>query len=133
MENQALNNRGFNGKSCLHKYPGSKNMVENEKLSIDLPQDIDDTVRILQLVTGTVDGKAFWAYLAMRPTTYQDYVARVEAGEAVDLEEYGDMLEQGWGTEPPAEVKQKMAREYGAEENFEEQLLALVEEGQSAE
>jgi len=103
-------------------------MPEDQNLTIELPADIDDSMRILQLVGGLIDGKPFWAYLAMFPSKYQDYALRTQSGEAVDLADYGDSLEQGWGSEPPQDVQDRMARDYGAEPDFENDLAALLAE-----
>lgn len=96
-----------------------------------MPDDIDDNVSILQFVTASHDGKDFWAYLAMKPSRYEEYCARVLANEMVNLHDYGEVLEEGWGSEAPPEIQEKMAREYGAEPDFEEKLLKAVSEARN--
>lgn len=93
-----------------------------------LPDDIDETVAILQLVNGMSEGKPFWAYMAMQPSGYEAYHAKVSAGESVDLTVYGEVLQSGWGEEPPEEIRQKMADEYDFDDGFEQMMLGLIEQ-----
>lgn len=103
-------------------------MTENALNQVQMPEDIDDTVGILQMVTGRIEGQAFWAYLAMFPSKYQEYVAKVQNNEPVDLMSYGEVIEQGYGEQPPQEVVDRMAAEYGAEPDFEQTLAAMITE-----
>lgn len=36
-----------------------------------------------------------------------------ESKEGLDLEEYADVLYSGWGDEPPQEIKDKIAKQFG--------------------
>jgi hypothetical protein len=97
-------------------------------LPFDMPADIDDNVGIMQFVTGEADGRAFWAYLVMRPSRYLEYLQKVDAREEINLMQYGEVIEKGWGTEAPEAVKQRMSSQYGASDSFQQELEEFVRE-----
>ena len=94
----------------------------------DIFKEIDEQVRVLVLVTGTLeDGASQWAYASIPFTKYEAFKA-AEAKGHYDLGEFGRVLEHGEGSEPPAEVVQKMKDEFGADHKFEEELEAMMQQ-----
>jgi len=84
---------------------------------------------IVQYVGGTQeDGQAFWAYILMKPERYEEYYSQVMTGEKLDLTDYGDILQQGFGAQPPAEIQQQITEKYGMSKEVEAQLTALGNE-----
>ena len=107
----------------------------NSPLSDTLPDSRDDDVpdtdensAILQFIAGTTEGKDFWAYVAMKPSLYAEYYNNVSNKVPMNVADYGEILEQGWGSKPPAEIEQKMATEYGASDDFEQNLQQELKE-----
>ena len=91
-------------------------------------KDIDEQVRILVLITGTLeDGGTHWAYASIPFTKYEAFKA-AEAKGNYDLGDYGRILEHGEGAEPPADVVRKMTEEHGADHKFEEELDAMMQQ-----
>lgn len=52
--------------------------------------------------------------------------ARAKGG--FNLEEYGTVIEWGEGEDAPLDVKTRMQRDYGANHNYEADLLAAIEQ-----
>jgi hypothetical protein len=107
-------------------------LVINEVLNLNDDMNsldaVDESIGIFQMVTGVIEDKKFWAYLSMYPSRYEEYRARVEATEIVNLEEYGEVIEKGWGAEPPQEVIDRMTDQYGIDVSFEDDVNKLVQE-----
>lgn len=79
----------------------------------------DDAVAIIHLCSGqTADGKDFYAYVAMKPSRYMDYIEATQRGDGVLLRDYGDILESGFGLVPPEKVQQEMQRKFGVDPTF---------------
>jgi hypothetical protein len=92
----------------------------------DILQDIDENIRILVLVTGVLeDGSAHWAYASVAFIQYEAFKAAEKQGN-YDLSAYGRILEHGAGSEPSAEIIQKMKDEYGADHKFEQELEQIM-------
>ena len=87
----------------------------------------DETdIRIIQYVDGTkADGELFWAYVAMKPERYEEYYSQVMANEVLDLDDFGEILHQGGGAEPPEEIKQAMIKQYGMDAETEAFMTEL--------
>ena len=99
-------------------------MINND----DLLKDIDEQVRVLVLVTGTLEsGESQWAYASIPLTKYDAFKA-AEAKGHYDLGEFGRIMEHGEGSEPPADIIQKMKDEHGADHKFEDELDAMMAE-----
>lgn len=99
----------------------------------DMPAEIagriDDAVAIIQLVKGEASERPFWAYVAMKPSLYKEYFTKVMAGQGIDLKTYGDVIESGWGDEPPQEIHDRMVAEYGFDDDLEQSLQAMARQG----
>lgn len=91
-------------------------------------ENLDDHVGIVELCGGhTPEGEAFYVYISLLPSRYEDYRRAHELRETIDLHQYGKVLHAGWGEEPPEDVKEQMEKEYKVNHNFEEELKIEVE------
>lgn len=87
----------------------------------------DDAVAIIHLCSGqTADGKDFFAYVAMKPSRYMQYIEATQRGDEVLLRDYGDILESGFGLVPSVKVQDEMQRKYGVDPTFFEELTKEV-------
>jgi|GEM_PF-1474461 len=87
---------------------------------------------IIELCNGTTeDGTKFYAYILVRPDKYMEFKQKIQSGEAIKFEEYGEIIAAGEGEEPPEDVKNAMEEQFGADHNFmqkvEDEIKRLVE------
>ncbi len=76
-------------------------------------------------------GRAFWAYLCMKPSMAEPLRdARLKG--SLDLNDFGTILESGYGHEVPPDVRARMERDYAVNHRFEEQLQKAVEARKAA-
>tara|TARA_R110002124_G_scaffold287216_1_gene471451 strand:+ start:146106 stop:146438 length:333 start_codon:yes stop_codon:yes gene_type:complete len=95
--------------------------------------EMDESLDIMTLVSGQVDGEDFWAYLAVRPSKYTAFLEVQKAGEPYTLTEYGNVVKYGLGTtEPPQTAVQEMIDSYGIDPQFQEKLKTDLEHQISA-
>lgn len=89
----------------------------------------DEAVSIMVLVRGTLaTDEPFWAYLAVPPSKYLAF-KQAEAAGGYSMSDYGQVIEIGTGaTEPPAEVKARMEKDFNVNHNFEEDVRKKAEE-----
>jgi len=71
------------------------------------------------------DGKPFWAYMNVKPSMAKSFKEAREKGD-FQLEDYGTVLAYGETADVPADVRDRMSREYGASASYEEELLSLL-------
>jgi len=99
--------------------------MEQLSLSQQEWQDVDVKSSIIQLCCGhTGDHRPFWAYMAIKPSLYQEYIEKSDAGDVVNLEYYGSSLQKGWGSLPPAEIQEQMKKKYNIDHSFEDFIEA---------
>lgn len=103
-------------------------MDDIANLPADFKQDVDDSVGIIQLICGEVNHRPFWAYVSMFPSTYMEYIQKVEAHEKVNVEEYGVVIDTGWEAYPPQEVQDRMKKDFGADNNLQAELNKIAED-----
>jgi hypothetical protein len=103
-----------------------KDTINNQ--IVTMPEGMDETVGILQLITGEIENRQFWAYVSMYPSKLLEYTNKVQQHEHVIIEDYGMILRKGWGAVPPAEVQKEMEEKYGADHRFEEHMQDLIAE-----
>ena len=81
-----------------------------------------DNMRMMELFTGVDDSERdFYAYIAVPPSKYMEYRTRLERGEEIDLEAYGEIIEHGYSALPPADIRKKMS-DMGFKHGLEEEL-----------
>ena len=80
------------------------------------------------LVSGvTHKDEAFYACISVKPSCYEDMLLISRAGQAIDMTEFGDILESGFGHGPPQEVMRMMEEKYGVDHNFTSSLQSEME------
>ncbi|GEM_PF-3276482 len=72
------------------------------------------------------DGSPYWAYVQLAPTKAKAFKAAQAAGEAFDLEDFGEILAWGTDADVPADVQQRMEREHRVSHDFEQDLRNAV-------
>ncbi|MCX7664611.1 MAG: hypothetical protein N2112_03600 [Gemmataceae bacterium] len=72
--------------------------------------------RYLYLVRGEDKGKKAWYYVLIDKQKLNLFKARLRLPDLIPLNEFGVILECGWGKDPPAIVVQRIKQEYGIEE-----------------
>lgn len=83
---------------------------------------------IIVFVNGELaEGGRYWAYLAMKPTMAKPFMDARD-GRRCELEDFGTIIEWGKGDKPPAEVIERMQREYAADPDYEQKLLKKLSE-----
>lgn len=97
-------------------------------------QKADQEVSIMVLVRGTLaTNDPFWAYLAIPPSKYLSF-KQAEAAGGYAMSDYGQVIEMGTGaTEPPADIKRKMEKDFNVNHNFEADVRKKAEELQAKE
>lgn len=82
----------------------------------------DEDTAILAYTHGTMDdGRPYYAYVAVKPSLYQEFYRKSAAREPIVIGQYGTVVEGGFEASPPPDVQQRM-RELGFDEKLEEKL-----------
>ena len=93
--------------------------------------EADKKTGLVHLMCGkTGDGKDFYAYINVLPSRYEDFLLISRAREQMNLSEFGEILESGFGREPPAEVRRMMEDKYQVDHDFMAHLQQEVERQQ---
>ena len=107
--------------------PDLKAFMDARKFEKLLKEKVDPQVCVTELVRcRNANGKAFFAYIRLKPSEYMDYKMKLERGEPVNPNSY-EILEYGWGENPPAHLMQRMEEQYGVDHDFEKNVRALQE------
>lgn len=75
----------------------------------------DDIGRMVMLVYGQMGNNAgpFWCYLAVKPSRYDDFQAKIKNKKfdirTFDADGFGEIIVSGEGVTPPADVTKKVA------------------------
>ncbi len=67
---------------------------------------------MVRLITANEKGKPAWFFVELNPAVYADY-KRALRQDKMNIKDYGQILESGWGEMPPEEVTERMKDEYG--------------------
>jgi len=68
------------------------------------------------------DGRPYYAYIAVKPSMYEEFHALTSARKPIVLEDYGTILAGDYAASAPPSVKQAMRETYGFDENFIEKI-----------
>jgi len=91
-------------------------------------EKVDEDGSILHLTGGTdANGKEYYAYMAIKPSLYKEFHEKSLNDETININDYGIVIESGFGALPPPEVQKKMADEYGFSANFENEITSFIE------
>lgn len=105
----------------------------NTKSPAELAAIEDEADAVIVLDQGTAsDGRRYWAYMAIRPSRYADYMRAAKAHETIIFSDYGTILQYGFDKEAPSPVKALMKRRYGFDENFRENLVRDINQAREA-
>lgn len=69
----------------------------------------------IYVITGVVDNRAAWWVLNIRNSMLKVFEDKLEDeldDGGIDLSQYGQVLEKGWGTEIPAEIIHKFEAQF---------------------
>jgi hypothetical protein len=81
---------------------------------------------ILVYITGIVeDGRPYYAYIAVKPSLYDQFKAKCDAKAEIIPGKYGAVIATGFESSPPPEVISMMRDTYG----FDEHCLDKLREG----
>jgi hypothetical protein len=93
--------------------------------------DIDSTIIVLN--TGVLeDGTPYWAYVAVKPSRYSEFMRLTASRQPISLKEYGEILKCGLDKTVPEAARQEMARDYGCDDNYLSLLAEDVRKAQLA-
>lgn len=73
------------------------------------------------------NGMPFWAYMCVKPSMVASFRAALDGGE-VHLEDFGTIIESGYGAYVPSEIAYRMEHDYGINHNYEDELLHVVQQ-----
>lgn len=108
--------------------PPLKTYLEAHKFQNLLREQVDPQVCIIELVRcKNSQGKAFFAYIRLKPSEYTEYQMKLERGEAVNPNNY-EIIEYGWGEEPPQHMQDVMEEKYGVDHEFEKKIRELQQQ-----
>ena len=66
---------------------------------------------VIRLITAQEQGRACWYYLRLSPQTYKDYQRQLKT-DKIDVVDFGEIIESGWGERPPEDVIVRMKRDF---------------------
>jgi flagella basal body P-ring formation protein FlgA len=113
--------------------PSLRNFIEARKFETLLKEQVDPQVCVTELVRcRNALGKAFFAYIRIKPSEYMDYKMKLERGEPVNPNHY-EILEYGWGDDPPPHMQEAMEQKYGVDHDFENKVRQLRAEASRKE
>lgn len=99
----------------------------------NLPEQLlklgDQQAEFIILSTGfTTDGLPYYAYVKMKPSRYVAYLEVIQREEPFRLGSFGEIVAKGFGHEPPEDVVQRMADEYGLTLENQKALEAFADD-----
>lgn len=85
--------------------------------------EADKNSSVLIKNTGKLsDGTPYWAYIAVRPSKYKEFIQATKAQLPICLTEYGVILECGFEETVPDEIMEKMKELYEYDEHYMDNL-----------
>ncbi len=80
----------------------------------------DNKAGIITLYRGiTAAQKDFWAILEVQPDKYVELKKTQHSNESINLFDYGEVLDRGYGDHPPAEIFEEIRKKYAIRHNSE--------------
>lgn len=109
-----------------------KTFIEARRFKNRLKDEVDPQVCITELVCcKNALGKAFYAYIRIKPSEYTEYRMKLDRGQAVNPNNY-EILEYGWGDYPPEHVRETMEQKYGVDHDFDKKIRQFEQEALQA-
>lgn len=86
---------------------------------------------LLVLDKGSIaDGTPYWAYIAVKPSKYAEFIRLTQAHQPLRIGDYGTILKYGFEPDVPEAQREEMQREHGFDEQFVPKLLEDVKKAQ---
>jgi hypothetical protein len=83
----------------------------------------DEETEIIVLDQGVLEDETpYWAYLSIKPSRYAEFIQKTSQQIPIDLEEYGEILNQGYEEEVPYWAIEEMQSQYQFDDNYIDQL-----------
>ncbi|GEM_PF-1989303 len=73
---------------------------------------INKTGGEIRFLTARENGAECWFYLQLSPEQFADYEKNLRVG-SMNIRDYGEILESGWGEYPPEDMVIYMQQTYG--------------------
>ena len=103
-----------------------RKVADNTPLPLSAQAMNDLLCTIMVLCRGTdSDNNPFWAYVCVKPSMAKSFKEAQDRGN-FNLEEYCSILEAGEGYDVPAEVMERMERDYAVNHSFENDLIKVI-------
>lgn len=94
----------------------------------ELSQWVDNEIGYITLIQAiNEEDHPYWYYVSIAPSKYEAFKKAEEEG-AYDINDYGEILYHGPGTEPPEDVVKMMQENYGTRDDFEEAFEQAIED-----
>lgn len=65
----------------------------------------------LYLIKGSNGNRPLWHYVLVDKLKLPIFEKKVQS-DFIDVADYGEVIESGWGNEPPAHIKEKIIQQY---------------------
>lgn len=106
--------------------------MQMSTMTYDQLRVLDEEVGVVHILSGkTAKDEDFYVYISIKPSRYEDLLLIASAGDtSMDLTEFGDILESGFGRVPSAAVMKEMEDKYGVDHNFIVNLAAEIKKVQ---
>lgn len=98
-----------------------------DKIDNDTIRKLADTLGIITLVSGeTASGEAFWVYVSVPPSKYDEFLRVQERGD-YNLTDWGEILRYGDGQSPSPDIMAEMEEDYGIDHNLESMIKNIFQ------
>lgn len=77
----------------------------------------------------TLTNDPCWSYIALKPSQAMSFKEACMHGN-VNIEDFATILEEGFGENPPDDIRAKMARDFGVRQDLEDTLRVNIEQFQ---
>ena len=78
-----------------------------------VPQLTGKEEAVILFTAETNDNRPFFAYIKLTLLKLAEFQKAQEKGGPIDLNRLGEVIETGWGHQPPKELHEKIAKKYG--------------------
>lgn len=101
-------------------------------LTSEILEEADNSMGFVHLMMGkTGKGEDFYAYISVLPSRYEEFSLISRAKEQMNLHEFGDILESGFGHEPPPSIRHRMENSHNIDYTFMDKVKKVIEQASS--
>jgi hypothetical protein len=91
----------------------------------------DSSSAVVVLDQGVLeDGSPYWAYVAVKPSKYSEFMQLAARRTPIRLGDYGAILKYGFDPDVPSQVREEMKRERGFDDDYLPRLAQEVIQAQ---